>query len=77
MEEKKMKLRARSNDGTTLVLEQLNGEDALTYIAETPGELADLKYFPVGTVADCLFVVDPETKQMSFQMKSPLAPEAL
>jgi len=55
-----VKLRVRSNDGTTMVLEQLNGEDALEYIAETPEELEKLPFFTVGAEIDCGLQIDLE-----------------
>ena len=55
-----IKLRVRSNDGTTMVVEQLNGEDALTYIAETPEEMANLAFFAVGAEIICGLLLDTE-----------------
>ena len=55
-----IKLKVRSNDGTTMVLEQLNGEDALTYVAETPEEAQQLAFFTVGAEIDCGLQIDME-----------------
>lgn len=60
-----VKLRVRSNDGTTMIVEQLNGEDALTYIAETPEELANLAVFPVGAEIICGLLLDMEDPMQS------------
>jgi hypothetical protein len=60
MEAGEVKLRVRSNDGETMVLEQLTGEDAITYIAETPEELANLAFFTVGAEIDCGLQFDIE-----------------
>jgi len=53
-----VKLRVRSNDGTTMILEQLNGEEALTYIAETPEEAVNMAFFTVGAEITCGLSVD-------------------
>lgn len=60
MEAGELKLRVRSNDGTTMIVEQLNGEDALTYIAETPEEQENIAKFPVGAEIDCGLALDVE-----------------
>ena len=54
------KLRIRSNDGENLVLEHLDGEDALTWTTETPEEAEKLAFFPVGTEVDFFFDLDLE-----------------
>lgn len=60
MEAGELKLKVRSNDGTTMVVEQLNGEDALTYIAESPEEQETVAKFTVGSEITCGLQFDLE-----------------
>lgn len=60
METDEAKLRIRSNDGKTMVVETLAGEIAFSYIAETPEELEKLAFFPAGSEITCGMQFDPD-----------------